>query len=103
MLDMAGSSELRKYRASVSSSPTSTSPSSRPKIRDAAFGERESSPRAFRVGALDAPTNCQRACTDLEPDDLISLPNYHVYLRLMIRGEVSRSFSAATLPTRATS
>jgi hypothetical protein len=29
--------------------------------------------------------------------DLINLPNYHIYLRLMIDGVVSQPFSAETL------
>ena len=33
-----------------------------------------------------------------EPEDLISLPNYAIYLRLLIDGEPSKPFSAETLP-----
>lgn len=29
--------------------------------------------------------------------DLLGLPNYHIYLKLMIEGKVSRPFSAETL------
>lgn len=31
-------------------------------------------------------------------EDLVGLPRYHIYLRLMIDGVVSRGFSAVTLP-----
>jgi hypothetical protein len=31
--------------------------------------------------------------------DLISLPNYQIYLKLMLAGKVSRSFSAETVAT----
>jgi len=30
--------------------------------------------------------------------DLVSLPNYHIYLKLMIDGTPSRPFSAVTRP-----
>jgi len=30
----------------------------------------------------------------------VNLPNYHVYLKLMINGEVSRPFSAETIARR---
>ena len=30
-------------------------------------------------------------------EDLIKLPNYHIYLKLMIDGVVSRPFSAVTV------
>jgi len=33
------------------------------------------------------------------PTDLINLPNYHIYLKLMIDGVVSQPFSAETLFT----
>ncbi len=32
--------------------------------------------------------------------DLVGLPNYHVYLKLMIDGVVSRPFSAETLESQ---
>jgi len=32
-----------------------------------------------------------------EADDLLSLPNFAVYLRLMIQGEPSRAFSARAI------
>jgi hypothetical protein len=35
-------------------------------------------------------------------EDLVSLPNRHIYLRLMIEGEVGRGFSATTFPGRET-
>jgi len=34
---------------------------------------------------------------DFSVEDLISLPNYHIYLKLMIDGAVSKAFSAETL------
>jgi len=31
-------------------------------------------------------------------NDLVNLPNYHIYLKLMIEGVVSNPFSAVTIP-----
>lgn len=45
-----------------------------------------------------APILARELAPAFEPEDLISLPNYNIYLRLMIQGEVSRPFSASTVP-----
>ena len=41
-------------------------------------------------------------CREFHPvfneDDLVNLPNYHLYLKLMIDVRTSRPFSAVTLP-----
>jgi len=34
---------------------------------------------------------------EFEPEDLLNLPNYTIYLKLMIDGAPSRPFSAMTL------
>lgn len=51
----------------------------------------------FRVSAEDA----ERVAREMEPVfdrvDLIGLPNHHIYLKLLIDGQVSRPFSATTL------
>jgi Helicase HerA, central domain len=52
---------------------------------------------AFRVGALDAPLMATQLPGVL-PTDLINLPNYHAYARLMTRGEPTRPFSLTTRP-----
>ena len=67
-------------------------------IRDAVFGN-VGTFISFRVGALDAPTIARELAPTFEPEDLISLPNYHIYLRLMIDGQVSKPFSGKTEPT----
>ena len=46
--------------------------------------------------ALDAPTVARELSPTFEADDLLSLPNFSVYLRLMIQGEPSKPFSAST-------
>src|SRR5258708_990768 len=52
---------------------------------------------AFRVGAEDAPYMTQEFHDRFEPIDLMQLPNYHIYLKLMIDGMPSKPFSAGTL------
>src|SRR2546425_490833 len=53
---------------------------------------------AFRTGLTDALTLEKEFWPELNAGDLISLPNYHIYLKVMIDGVVSRPFSAETLP-----
>lgn len=52
---------------------------------------------SFRVGPQDAPLLAREFSPVFSPDDLVNLPNYHIYLRLMIDGAPSRPFSAVTL------
>jgi len=53
---------------------------------------------AFRVGTRDAKVLAEEFFPEFSVEDLVSLPRYHIYLRLMIDGVVSRGFSAITLP-----
>lgn len=85
-------SELRKYRLNLVLAHQYLG-QLEPEIRDAVFGNAGTF-IAFRVGALDAPTVARELSPKFEPDDLLSLPNFSVYLRLMIDGEPSRAFSA---------
>ncbi|MBN4046441.1 type IV secretion system DNA-binding domain-containing protein [bacterium AH-315-P15] len=52
---------------------------------------------AFRLGGKDAPYIAKEFQPHVETLDLINLPNYHMYLKLMIDGTPSKPFSAATL------
>ncbi len=52
---------------------------------------------AFRLGQ-DAELVAEQMGGDLLPGDLRSLPQYHAYARLLVRGVPSRPFSMATLP-----
>ena len=67
------------------------------KVRDAVFGN-VGTMVVFRVGAADA----EFLEPEFEPEfviqDIVNLPNYHVYLKLMVNGMTSRPFSAKTLP-----
>jgi hypothetical protein len=87
-------SELRKYRLCLILAHQYLG-QLEPEIRDAVFGN-VGTFIAFRVGALDAPTVARELSPVFEPDDLLSLRNFAIYLRLMIDGEPSRPFSAST-------
>jgi len=67
------------------------------KVRDAIFGN-VGTMVIFRIGAADA----EALESEFEPEftiqDLVNLPNYNIYLKLMVDGVTSRPFSAATLP-----
>lgn len=67
-----------------------------PAIRDAVFGN-VGTLISFRVGAADASYLSRELAPVFSAEDLISLPRYHVYIRLLIDGEASRPFSATTL------
>ncbi len=66
-------------------------------VRDAVFGN-VGTLISFRVGAADAEFLEKEFKPEITADDLVSLPNYHIYLKLMINGQTSRPFSAKTLP-----
>lgn len=52
----------------------------------------------FRLGAKDAPLLCKHLATPIiQPRDLLNLPNYEMFVRLMVDGRQSRAFSAAAL------
>ena len=52
---------------------------------------------SFRLGAPDAAILEKEFLPEITAEDLISLPNCQVYLKLMVEGKVSRPFSAETL------
>ncbi len=51
---------------------------------------------SFRIGPRDAPFIAKEMYPNFEAMDLVNLPNYHIYLKLMIEGRVSEAFSAIT-------
>jgi hypothetical protein len=53
---------------------------------------------SFRIGPTDAEAIAQEFLPEISATDLVNLPNYHIYLKLMIDGRVSSPFSAETLP-----
>jgi len=92
-------SEARKYRLNliiahqyVGQLVTDTSTA----VRDAVFGN-VGTMVTFRVGAADAEFLEQEFTPEFLQNDLIRLPNYNIYLKLMIDGITSRPFSALTI------
>jgi len=67
-----------------------------PDIRHAAFGN-AATLISFRVGAEDAPLLATEFQPKFDVLDLINLPNYAIYLKLMIEGTPSRPFSGTAL------
>ena len=66
-------------------------------VRDAVFGN-VGTLISFRVGAADAEFLEKEFTPEFVIRDLVNLENYNIYLKLMIDGLSSRSFSATTLP-----
>ena len=52
---------------------------------------------SFRLGPKDAAFMAQEFEPRFKTVDLLNLPNYHIYLKLMIDGMPSQPFSAVTL------
>lgn len=93
-------SEARKYRLDliiahqyVGQLVTDTST----KVRDAVFGN-VGTMISFRIGADDAEFFEKEFEPEFVMQDLVNLPNHHVYLKLMVDGVTSRPFSGVTLP-----
>ena len=66
-------------------------------VRDAIFGN-VGTMIVFRVGADDADFLEGEFSPEFTPEDIVALPNYKIYLKLMIDGITSRPFSAKTIP-----
>ena len=89
-------SELRKYRLSLVLAHQYLTQIELP-IRDAVLGN-VGTIIVFRIGANDAEVLSQEFAPEFNITDFTNLPNYHVYLKLMIDGKISPPFSAVTLP-----
>lgn len=93
-------SEARKYRLNLIIAHQYTAQLATKEstaVRDAVFGN-VGTMVIFRVGADDAEFLEKEFEPEFMAQDLVNLPNYHVYLKLMIDGVTSRPFSASTLP-----
>jgi hypothetical protein len=88
--------ELRKYRVGLVLANQYLG-QLEPTIRDAVMGN-AGTLICFRVSAADGAYLAREFSPTCEAQDLVGLPNYNVYMRLMIDGEVSRPFSAETVP-----
>jgi CxxC-x17-CxxC domain-containing protein len=93
-------SEARKYRLCITLAHQyigQLAPQGSTTIRDAVFGN-VGTMAVFRVGAEDAEFLKTEFEPTFTPADLVNLPNFNVYLKLMIDGVTSQPFSATTLP-----
>ena len=90
-------SEARKYKLGVILSQQHTKQSS-----DAVFSSvmgNAGTIVCFRVGASDArPLVAQLG--HIHAPDLVNLPNFHAFVRMMLDGQPSRPFTMTTLPSR---
>ena len=55
---------------------------------------------AFRVGATDAEYLAKEFFPVFSEEDLVNLPRYSMYLKLMIDGTTSQAFSAISIPIK---
>lgn len=98
-------SEARKYRLNLTVAHQYTAQLISEKstaVRDAVFGN-VGTMIVFRVGSDDAEFLEKEFEPEFTPSDIVNLPNYKIYLKLMIDGITSRPFSAKTLPPMAKS
>jgi CxxC-x17-CxxC domain-containing protein len=93
-------SEARKYRLNLTVAHQYTAQLISDKssaVRDAVFGN-VGTMIVFRVGSDDADFLEKEFDPEFTPSDIVNLPNYKIYLKLMIDGVTSRPFSAKTMP-----
>lgn len=87
--------ELRKYRVGFTIAHQYLH-QLEPDIRHAVLGN-AGTLISFRVGAEDAPYLTQEFRGHFAELDIMQLPNYNIYITLMIDGTPSKPFSATTL------
>lgn len=88
-------SELRKYRVGFTVAHQYLH-QLEPDVRHAVLGN-AGTIISFRVGSEDATYLAREFQERFDELDLLQLPNYHIYLKLMIDGMPSKPFSAVTL------
>ena len=88
-------SELRKYKVGMVLAHQYLSQLA-PQVCDAVLGN-VGTMICFRLGAADAEVLEKEFSPEVTALDLTSLPNYQIYLKLMIEGKVSRPFSAEAI------
>ncbi|HHH12486.1 MAG TPA: hypothetical protein ENJ77_01265, partial [Candidatus Moranbacteria bacterium] len=89
-------SEARKYRLNLTLANQYISQIDEV-VRDAIFGN-VGTLITFRVGAADAEFLEKEFEPVFTANDIVNLPKYHIYLKLMIDGVAGDAFSATTLP-----
>lgn len=89
-------SELRKYKVGMILAHQYLDQLD-PDIKSAVLGN-VGTHISFRVDAFDADLMAKKMFPVFDTTDFINLPNYHIYLTLMIDGTPSRPFSAKSIP-----
>ncbi len=89
-------SEARKYRLNLTIAHQYIEQLDE-KVSAAVFGN-VGTIMCFRVGAADGEALEAEFTPQFTPEDLVNLPKYHAYLKLMIDGVASDPFSVTTLP-----
>jgi len=87
-------SELRKYRVGMVLAHQYLAQLDE-KVRDAVLGN-VGTIISFRIGPEDAEILEGEFAPEFTAEDLVRLPNHGIYLKLMVKGEVSSAFSAET-------
>jgi hypothetical protein len=99
-------SEARKYRLSLTMANQYVAQlligDKSTKLQDAVFGN-VGTIVSFQIGADDAEPMSKQFEEMVVEKDILSLPRYHAYMRLMIDGIPSKPFSVSTLPPPASS
>ncbi|TSC79147.1 MAG: hypothetical protein G01um101425_784 [Candidatus Peregrinibacteria bacterium Gr01-1014_25] len=95
-------SEARKYRLALTMAnqyvaQLTSGESNNTQLRDAVFGN-VGTMVSFQVGSDDAEEMSMQFEEAVTPKDILSLPKFHAYMRLMIDGMPSKPFSVSTLP-----
>jgi hypothetical protein len=94
-------SEARKYRLNLTMANQYVAQlligDNNTKLRDAVFGN-VGTLISFQVGSDDAEVLSLQFEEEVTPKDILSLPKYHAYARLMVDGMPSKPFSVSTLP-----
>jgi hypothetical protein len=87
-------SELRKFKVGMTMAHQYIAQLD-PDIKSAVLGN-AGSIISFRIGTEDAMLMAKEMYPEFDVEDFINLPNYKIYLKLMIDGRPSRPFSANT-------
>ena len=87
-------SELRKFKVGMTMAHQYMA-QLEPDIKSAVLGN-AGTIISFRIGAEDAMHMAKEMYPEFDVEDFINLPNYKIYLKLMIDGKPSRPFSALT-------
>jgi hypothetical protein len=91
-------SELRKYRVNMILAHQYLAQLD-PQVRDAILGN-VGTIISFRLGLADAEILAKEFYPTFTAVDLVSLPSYSIYLKVMVNGAISSPFSAETIRPR---